>query len=253
MLFRGLSFSLILTLLCAAQALAIPTVSQKASSSPFAPATITVAFTTAPAVGDVLVIQFHNNGQTGGAANTYTPPAGWTQIDVDTAHAFESYQSFWHTVGSGEANSYVFTPASASRQTTWYAVDITGANGTTPIDGHGINFVNASTNFNTPSVTPTATTDLALAYASDQTNASTFTGPGGSWVSQGTETGAWITQLWTENPPQSATSATITASTSSTGYSSMIMIAATGVGPTRVPALPLMGVGLYDRTPYPTL
>src|SRR5690242_17346240 len=69
------------------QSTAAASVAQWSSGTPWAPASIAVSWPAAPAIGDVLVVAFWNNGQTSGAANTYTPPAGWTLVDQNTSHA----------------------------------------------------------------------------------------------------------------------------------------------------------------------
>src|SRR5579862_3038120 len=142
-------------------AAAAASVTQWANGSAYAPASIKISWAAAPAAGDMLVVALWNNGQASGAANTYTPPAGWTLVDQNTSHAYATYQTFSHVAAAGEANGYVFTPAAAARQQVWMAADVAGA---TASDAHGNAFITSSTAFTSPSVTPTQSNDLAIAF-----------------------------------------------------------------------------------------
>ena len=217
-------------------AAATPALVQKANGSVYAPNTVTVTYGSAPASGDVLVVFFHNNGNTVGNPNTYTAPAGWTQIDVDTAHGYQTYQAFYHVAGASEPTSYSFTPSCLCREHIWNAEEFSGINTTTPIDRHGFTFVSNSTSWVTPSETPSQAGDLAVVAMLPTTSASlTWTSnSAGFTVDMTGETwaGETLEDTLTTTSPVSESS---TLSASSSGYGAIVLLNPGAGGPPPTP------------------
>lgn len=199
---------------------------QWTTGSQFAPASITVSWPTAPAVGDVLVVAFWNNGQSSGAANTYTPPSGWNAADQNTAQTYATYAVFTHTVAAGETNAYVFTPLAAQREHVWIAADVANAAG---VDRSGNAYVNG-TAYTTPTVTPSQSGDLALTFDLPITGSSvTWTNPAGWTVGAG-PTSIWHGESLIESPAStSPVSASATLSAAAPGFAGIILLAPSGV------------------------
>lgn len=230
------------------QAVAQPAVAQWTSGASFAPASITVSWASAPAAGDVLVVSFWNNGQTSGSANTYTPPAGWTQIDQNIAHAYATYQSFSHVVAAGEANSYVFTPSAAQREHVWLGADVSNAGA---VDVSGNAYISSSTTYTTPSVTPTQNTDIALAFNMPFKSGLTWTNPAG-W-SAGTSVSQWTGEsLFQQLASNASTSETATLSSAATGFAAIVLVSASGVSATPTPTPTPTATPTATPTPTPT-
>lgn len=218
------------------------------SGNAFQPASITISFKTAPAVGDTLLVAFWNNGQSSGAANTYTPPAGWNLVDQNVSGWYTGYQSFTHLVASGETNSYAFTPAAAQRTTTWIASEVSGAGG---IDAAKNVYVNNSATWTTPTVTPAQPNDLAVAFQLPF-SANTWTNPSG-WTLGTGPTSQWHGESLYEQPGStSAVSQTSTYSAATYGYSAIVLMSASGTQSTPTPAPVDWGTFGYDlgRTGY---
>lgn len=211
-----------------------PSATQWTSGANFAPATIAVSWPSAPAVGDVLVVAFWNNGQSTGAANTYTPPAGWTTVDQNTAHAYTTYEIFTHVVGAGEPNSYVFTPLAAQREQLWIGADVANASG---VDQRANAYVASGTVFTTPSVTPSQPSDLALAFNVPVTsNAATWTNPQ-SWTLGTGPTSTWHGEaLYQSQSSNTPVSESATVSTAVSGFAGIVLLAPSGAQSTPTPA-----------------
>jgi outer membrane protein assembly factor BamB len=211
-----------------------PNVAQWNSGTPWAPASIAVSMRAAPAVGDVLIVTLWNNGQSSGAANTYTPPAGWKLVDQNTSRAYATYQAFTHVVSAGDANSYVFTPLAAQRQHAWIAADVSGA---AAVDTSGNAFIANATAYTTPSLTPSQATDLALAFnmpmttsAPSWTNPSTWMlgiGPLSTWRAEA------LLQSLSSTAPVSESS---TLSASASGFSALILLSPSQAQSTPTPS-----------------
>jgi hypothetical protein len=204
-----------------------PTVVQETSGSPGQGVPITLSFPTAPAVGDALLVFFHNNGTSSGAAITYTAPTGWTQIDIDSSHAYNAYESFYHVVAAGETNSYVFTPSCECRTTVWVAAEYSGVNTTSPIDRHGYTVISPpATSWTTPSETPSQANDLAVVTLMPLSSTGTWSNAAGWTVD--TTTGVWPSELMHQvQTGVSAVSESSTLSGGSTsygGYASIVLL-----------------------------
>jgi outer membrane protein assembly factor BamB len=211
-----------------------PALSQSANGSIFAPPSIAVSFPAVPAPGHVLVVALWNNGQSGGAANTYTPPAGWTLVDQNSGN-YSTYQSFSHVTGAGESNSYVFTPAAAQRQHVWLAADVGNAAG---VDIARNQFYSGTSTFLTPSVTPSTPADLALAIQMPYANRMKWTNAAGWSVGTG-PTAEWSGEtVYEQLSSLTPVSETSTLSTSSNGYSAMILLLPGNATPTPPPPPP---------------
>ena len=201
-----------------------PQLVQRISYSPYAPSTITLSFSNAPTTGDVLLVFFNNNGTTSGTANTYTPPSGWNQIDLDSAHYYNGYESFYHVVGNGESNSYAFTPACACRAHSVMAAEYSNVNTSSPIDKHGFNFVSASASFVTPSESPSQANDLAVTSMMPEASNQSWTNAAGWTVDLGPLV-VWSPEILHEAQSGIApVSETSTLSTSSTGYAATVLL-----------------------------
>jgi hypothetical protein len=211
-----------------------PTLAQSASGSVFAPSSITVSFPAVPAAGHVLIAAFWNNGLSGGGANTYTPPAGWTLVDQNSGY-YTSYQSFSHVTGATESNSYVFTPAAAQRQHVWMAEDIGNSTG---VDAAKNQYYSSTATWLTPSVTPSTSADLALAIQMPYVNKLTWSNPAG-WSAGTGPTAEWsgetVYQRLSTLVPVSESS---TLSTLSNGYSAMVLLLPGNATPTPPPPPP---------------
>ncbi len=211
-------------------------VAQWSTGSAYAPASISLSFPSAPAPGDVVIAAFWNNGQNGGAANTYTPASGWTSIDLDSSALYATYQAFWHVVTAGENNAYVFTPAAAQREHVWMAADVTHAGG---IDRAADAFINNSTAFTTPSVAPSQSNDLALAFNMPLTQSTvTWTNPAGWTVGTGSFPPWSGEALYQRLSSTSAVSAKSTLSASSVGFAGIVLVSPSGVAASPTPMPP---------------
>ena len=204
-----------------------PTLVQTTTGALNSPASITVSFPSAPSAGDVLVVFFNNNASSNGSANTYTAPSGWTQVDVDTSHAYSTYEAFYHVVGTGEPDSYVFTPSCACREQVWIGGDYSGVNTSTPIDGHGFTFVTSGTNWTTPSETPSQTGDIAVVSMMPVAGGLTWTNATG-WTKDLGPAKTWSTEIL--HQALSGTSAvsetsTLSAASSYPGYAAIVLLA----------------------------
>lgn len=210
-----------------------PSLAQWSSGNAGAPASITVSFRAAPAVGDLLVVAFWNNGQNNGSPNTYTPPAGWTLADQNTSNEYTTYQTFSHIVGSGESNQYVFTPLAAQREHVWIAADASGA---AAVDKALNLHIVSGTVWTTPLAAPSQINELALAFQMPYTgSALTWTNPPG-WTAGTGPTPVWRGESLSE--PLSTTSAvseTSTLSGSSNGYSAIVLLSAAPAAPSPSP------------------
>jgi outer membrane protein assembly factor BamB len=204
------------------QAVAAAAVTQWNSGTRWAPASISVSWPNAPAVGDVLVVTLWNNGQTSGAPNTYAPPAGWTLVDQNTAQAYATYQSFQHIVAAGETNSYVFTPLAAQRQHAWIAVDAAGVSG---VDTSKNNFINNGVTYTTPTLTPSQIGDMAIAVNMPMTTGTqTWTNPAGWNVGVG-PVPTWRGEaIYQTSSSVSAVSASSTLSGAASGFSALVLL-----------------------------
>lgn len=214
-----------------------PSVVQWSSSDAYASSSINVTFGTAPAVGDMLVVTFWNNGQNSGAANSYTPPVSWKLVDQNVSQTFAGYQTFSHVVASGETNSYVFTPQTAQRETVWIAAEVSNATG---VDKAANVYLSSGTAYTTPSVTPSQTGDLALAFNLPYTGSSlTFTNPSPPWT-----LGFGPSTTWRGEALYEALSSTTPVSESSTlsgsapGFSAIVLLTTSGAPPPPTPPPP---------------
>lgn len=209
------------------------TIAQWNSGSQYNPTALTVGLPVAPAVGDVLLVALWNNGQTTGAANTYTAPAGWTLVDQNRSQSYATYQIFAHVVASGETNTYVFTPLAAQRNHVWIVADISGASG---VDQSGNTFINNGISYATPTLTSSQAGDLAVAFNLPMTTSvPTWTNPPGWTVGTGPTT-VWRGEaLYQSVPLASSISESATLSLSASGFSALVLLApSTGV-PTASP------------------
>ena len=216
-----------------------PSVAQWSSGAVYAPSSVTVSWPAAPAVGDVLVVALWNNGQSSGAANSYSAPAGWTLADQNLSGSYATYQLYSHVVGAGESNAYVFTPSASQREHAWIAADVTGAAG---IDVAADNAVSNSTGFTTPTVTPSQVPDLALALNLPMvTSSPTWTNPSGWSPGTGpssTWSGESLVQALSSTAPVSAAS---TLSAAASGFSAVVLLAPSSAQPTPSPTAPPSG------------
>lgn len=210
---------------------------QWTSGNAGSPATITVSFPNAPAVGDTLVVVLWNNAQNNCAANTYTPPSGWTLIDQNQNQYCSTYQAFSHIVGSGESNAYGFTPLAAQRYHVWIGADIAGGAGvdqaSNTAQGSG------TTTWTTPSLTPSQSGDLALAFQLPYTLSSlTWTNPP-SWNLGTGPTSSWRGEAATQTlSSTAAVSESSTSSVSAYGFSVLVLVAPSGAPPPTPPPTP---------------
>ncbi len=212
-----------------------PTPVQWANGSSYAPSSLKVSFAKAPGTGDVLVVAFSNNGQSGGAANTYTPPSGWTAADSNTSHPYATFQLFTHVVAAGETNTYSFKTAAAQREHVWLAADVSNARG---IDQHANAYMSATTSFTTPSVTPTQSNDIAIALNMPASqNSATWTNSAGWSLGTG-PTSVWNDEGVTQSlSSTSAVSERATLSSPTKGFAAIVLLAAgSGIGSTPAPA-----------------
>jgi hypothetical protein len=216
---------------------ASPTPVQETSGSAYAPSSITVAYPAAPKAGDVLVVALWNNGQNSGAANTYTPPSGWSPVDQNTAHTYLSYQLFKHVVASGETGRYAFKPLAAEREHVWMAMDVAN---TTGVDKYANAYV-SGTSYATPSLTPSSGGELALVFnMPDSLSSLSWSTPSG-WTRKVGPTSVWSGEGIAQNVTStSAVSETSTISSSSQGFAGVVLLKTTGStstpSPTATPA-----------------
>jgi hypothetical protein len=157
------------------------------STSP-STAPITVAFNAQPVAGHTLIVAFWNNGQLGtGNPITYTPPAGWTKVDLNepTGVLYATYEAFSHVVAPSETNSYVFTADAGSQETAWVAADVQNASGVDAFESTWIS--NTTGVFTEPPLAPTHLNDLAIAFNLPLPlyTPVTWTDPASLWTSAG--------------------------------------------------------------------
>lgn len=201
-----------------------PSVAQWSSGATFAPSSFTVSWANAPAQGDVLIVALWNNGQTSGAANTYTPPAGWTLADQDTAETYATYQVFTHVAAAGEIGRYVFSPLVPQREHAWIAADVQGVS---QVRTAANAFIMNSTTFDTPALDLGYPGDLAVALnLPARTNSVTWTDPNG-WSTGIGPVSSWHAQaLYQTVSSTTPPSADTTASADATGFSAIVVLAA---------------------------
>jgi PQQ-like domain len=212
-----------------------PQVVQSGNGAQFAASTINVTFGKVPAAGDVMVVFFSNNGTASGGPITYTPPSGWIQIDLDSSHVYDSYSAFYHVAGNAERTTYPFTPSCVCRETTWIDGEYANVNTSSPIDRHGFNFINNSTSWVTPTLTPQQAGDLAVVAMMPISSSRTWSNAAGWTVDLG-PTSTWSQELLHE--AQSGTSPVSEASTLSAaavGDAAIVLLSpGTGSGATKV-------------------
>lgn len=226
---------------------AAPAIVQSTTGSAFAPSSITVSFPSTPAVGRTLVVAFWNNGNSTGGANTYTAPAGWAQVDSNTAHPYHTYEVFSHVVAGGETNTYVFTPAYAQREHVWMAADVSNATG---IDKHAVGYVSGTT-FTAPSVAPSQANELALAFNMPQATA-TWSNPSG-WTRAIGPTSTWSGEVLSQTlSTTSATSETSALSASSSGFAGVVLLSPASASVSSTPAATSTVAPAATATPVST-
>lgn len=121
-------------------------------------ATGTLVFTTTPTVGNLLVVGLGYAGPKHPSA----APSGWTLLDDLEAGTSAWLTTYYHVVGSSEANSYTFTTTGGD----YYGIvgyEISGQATTGFINQHAIIAGSASPT-NTPAVTPSVIGTLPLAF-----------------------------------------------------------------------------------------
>jgi hypothetical protein len=208
----------------------VPAVAQSTSGSAFAPASITVKFPGTPAAGSLLVVSFWNNGQSGGASNTYTTPSGWTRVDLNTSRSYATYETFSHVVSSGESNSYVFKPAAAQREHVWIAEDFSGARA---VESAKNAYVSGTT-WTAPAVTPANASDLALALQLPMTSGTWSNASGWTHAISSSE---WAGESLYKNLSSTASvTETSTHSVSASGFAATLIIDPSGSTSSATPA-----------------
>ena len=226
-----------------------PVLVQDFNNSQYAPATISVTFNAAPSPGDMLLVFFNNNGTTTGAANTYTPPAGWTQLDVDTAHTGNTYEAFYHIAGTGESGSYAFTPACACREHVWNAAEYSNVSA---IDQHGFSYLSNATAWSPPSETPAKAGDIAVVSMMPRTAGLSWTNPAGWSVDFGAQS-TWSTELLQQTQAgTSSVSESSTLSAASPGYAAIVLLAPSGTAPAAKTDWPTWGMSAYRQSFNPS-
>lgn len=196
---------------------------QSTSGAAYAPSSIAVKFPSAPRTGDLLLVAVWNNGRSTGAANTYTAPAGWSLVDQNTAHAYAGYQLYAHKVAAGESGSYAFKPAAAQREHVWMGVEVANASG---IDKHANAFVSGSTSFRAPSLTPSTSGELAVAFEMPQTLSSVTWSNAAGWTRAVGPTSEWSGEGLSQTLSSSASvTASATLSAASSGFSAVVLLA----------------------------
>jgi hypothetical protein len=121
------------------------------------------SLTGAPTAGNLLLVDIAWKG-----TFTLTAPSGWTRID----HAGESLAAqdalaTYYKVSDGTETTPTWTISGSTDYATATIMEITGQNGTTPINGHGITAddVDGQSTRTVPAVTPTVPYCLAVACA----------------------------------------------------------------------------------------
>jgi hypothetical protein len=110
------------------------------------------------AAGDVMVAVVSSRGNP-----TITPPAGWTQVRVDT-NGFEMRQGVYYKVAGAEPASYTFTLSQTQAAAGGIAA-YSGVNTATPIDvSNGVVSAPKATAINAPSVTTTGAGDRVIGF-----------------------------------------------------------------------------------------
>lgn len=116
-------------------------------------------FTTAPTVGDLLLVGM-------GYAGTKHPsgaPAGWTQLDDLEVSTNAWLTTYYHIVGAAEANSYTFTTTGGDFLGI-VGFDVTGQATTAFINQHAANTATSANTQTTSSVTPSVLGTLAISF-----------------------------------------------------------------------------------------
>ncbi len=129
------------------------------SSGSSTSATATLAFTTPPATGDLLLVGLSFSGNKVPSAAS----SGWTQLDDNGTGTTAHGSVYDHVVVSGESNSYVFTTTGGDFFSA-VGFDISGQSTTAPIDAHEINVATNVASLATTNVSPTANGDLPVTF-----------------------------------------------------------------------------------------
>lgn len=249
---RSISFALLLLLAAYANARASIAYVQSACNTAYAPSSLSVALTSTPTVGDVLLVFIDNNGLSAGGANTYTAPTGFQLVDSDSAanNSYWDIYSYMHVVQSGDGTTYTFTPASNVRQHVWCIAEYSGVSTSGPVDKSGLHWQgSAATTYTTTSLTPSQSGDEPVAFFGDDggTDGSTWTNAAG-WNQRATQA-KWSSQVI--DGPATTTSPVSESSTVSAsqtfGEPDLILLAPAsgggGGGFTLPSLLTLLGVG----------
>jgi hypothetical protein len=222
----------------------------KANGASFAPKSITVSFDRVPPAGTTILVLLKNDGKTGGGANTYTPPSGWTLLDEDTAHSHNTYEAFYRIAQPSENNTYVFTPACACREHVWMAAVFANVSTTSPIGAHGFAFVDQKTSWSTPSLTPAGPGEVAVVSMMPSSSGRTWSNAGG-WNIDIAPPNQWSTELLQHVAVNtSAVSETSVLSERSNGYAAIVLLASRSASSAKVD-WPTWGMSPYRNSYNP--
>jgi hypothetical protein len=136
--------------------------------------TVTLVYTTPPAIGDLLVVGV-------GASSAIVIPAGWTQIDATSLSGIVFAGTYSHVVGSSEANSYSFVQGTSGILSA-VGYDITGQSAVSPISQHSITTTNSISSITTAGLTPGVNGEKALSFAMEDSASNSLSTVSGGWT-----------------------------------------------------------------------
>lgn len=113
---------------------------------------LTFAFTTAPAIGNLLLL-FLNTSDYSVNREPSAPDASWTRIQTQQ-NSSNQLTVWWKIYQSGNSNSFTFTISGTAEKCSGVMYEITGVDSTNPIHNSSIRTNTNSTSMPSPSLTP---------------------------------------------------------------------------------------------------
>ena len=194
-----------------------------------------------PIVGSVL-LAFTAWSDYGGPRTVSPPDETWTKIDEDT-NGYAGLVTWWHLVEEGDGTEHTFTMSGTNEYRSGVIYEVSGADGSSPIDQHSIlGEANGATATPT-AVTPSVLSTLALAAVTMASWNGEVSGVSEGWTldEEGnnypvTSWGAHRDDLTTDTTTPITTTFTFTGSVT-TPLSAIMLVAPSGAPPAGVPWL----------------
>jgi predicted RecA/RadA family phage recombinase len=136
--------------------------------------TVTLVYTTPPATGHLLVVGV-------GASSAITTPAGWTQIDASSLSGIVYAGTYFHVVGSSEANSYPFVQGTSGILSA-VGYDVTGQSVASPVSQHSITTLTSSSSITSSGITPGVNGEKALSFGMEDSASNSLSTVSTGWT-----------------------------------------------------------------------